>query len=223
MLSIIIPTLNAAATLRRTLRSVAVPIFPAEVVVSDGGSTDGTVDQARRARAHVVTGPAGRGGQLARGADAAVGGWLLFLHADTCLAPGWDEAAARFMERPENANMAAVFRLRLDDDAPAARRIERLANWRARALGLPYGDQGLLISRRFYRSLGGFDDMPLMEDVALVRRIGRNRLAFLDAAAVTSADRYRRDGYWLRPLKNLLCLTLYFCGAAPAWLRKVYG
>jgi len=127
------------------------------------------------------------------------------------------------MAQPGAAERAAVFRLRLDDAAPAARRIEKLAAWRSRRLGLPYGDQGLLIARRLYDQLGGYRPLPLMEDVDLVRRLGRRRLAALGSAAVTSAARYRRDGWWLRPLRNLALLALYYLGLPPRWLARLYG
>ncbi len=100
--------------------------------------------------------------------------------------------------------------------------MERLVNWRSRALGLPYGDQGLLIARSFYESLGGFRPIPLMEDVDIVRRIGKKNLAVLEVAAVTSADRYRRGGWWARPALNILCLSLYFIGVPPRTLEKIY-
>ena len=116
-----------------------------------------------------------------------------------------------------------MFRFALDDPDPRARRIERLARWRGRVLGVPYGDQGLLISRAFYDVLGGYRPLPLMEDVDMVRRIGRRRLVELDAAAVTSAARYRAGGWWLRPVRNLSILGLYFLGAPPALLKRLYG
>ena len=94
---------------------------------------------------------------------------------------------------------------------------------RCRRFGLPYGDQGLLISRAHYERLGGFRPLPLMEDVDLVRRIGRNDLVPLEADAITSAARYRRDGWWFRPLRNLTCLSLYFAGLPPQALRRLYG
>ena len=111
----------------------------------------------------------------------------------------------------------------LDDPDPRARRIERWARWRARALALPYGDQGLLIHRALYRELGGFAPIPLMEDVQFLRRIGRRRLVHLAVEARTSARRYRRDGWWSRPARNLTLLGLYFLGAPPAWLKRLYG
>ncbi|MGF1608887.1 MAG: glycosyl transferase family 2, partial [Kiloniellales bacterium] len=125
-----------------------------------------------------------------------------------------------------NRERAAAFRLALDDPDPRARRIERLANWRARRLGLSYGDQGLFIARAFYDSLGGFRPLPLMEDVDLVRRIGRGRMAQLDCDLLTSAARYRQGGWWGgwwgRPLRNLSLLSAYFLGVPPAVLQRYY-
>ena len=118
---------------------------------------------------------------------------------------------------------AGYFDLALDDTAPAARRVERLAAWRSRVPGLPYGDQGLLISRALYNSVGGYAAVPLMEDVDLVRRIGHRRLAPIGVRITTSARRYREGGYIRRPLRNLVCLSLYFAGVAPHRIARLYG
>jgi len=225
-LSIIIPARNAAVTLAAVLAALDEGHrcgLIGEILVADGGSTDDTVRRAQAAGAVVLSAPAGRGPQLAAGAAAAAGDWLLFLHADTRLAPGWAAGVAAFIADPANRTRAAVFRLQLDDADPRARRIERLARWRGRVLGLPYGDQGLLISARFYGDLGGYRPLPLMEDVDFVRRIGRHRLVHLAVPALTSAARYRSGGWWLRPLRNLSILTLYFLGAPPRLLHRLYG
>jgi rSAM/selenodomain-associated transferase 2 len=222
MLTIIIPTLNAAAGLGQTLASINSCGFPREIIVVDGGSVDGTRKIAMAANAVVVDAPRGRGQQLAAGALAARGDWLLFLHADTRLAGGWPQAFASFIADPGSARRAGYFRFALDDDATAARRIEAAVYWRNRLLGLPYGDQGLLIGRAFYRELGGYRRIALMEDVNLVRRIGRRRLVMLDAEAVTSAEKYRREGYRRRVLRNALCLALYMLGAPPRILACMY-
>ena len=222
-LSIVIPTKNAAAGLEATLTAVAGRAIVKEVVVADGGSTDATVDQANAAGARVVTAEGGRGPQLARGAEAASGAWLLFLHGDTKLGPGWDDAVRRHVGDPANVRRAACFRFALDDTARAARRLERVVAWRTRRLGLPYGDQGMLISRAFYDEIGGFRPLALMEDVDLVRRIGRGRLVAMDCPAVTSARRYRESGYLWRSGRNLACLALYFLGLSPAFLARIYG
>lgn len=220
-LAVVIPTLNAAATLGATLESVGGAAR--RMVVADGGSGDGTPDLARSGGACVVESPRGRGAQLAAGAEAVEEDWILFLHADTRLGVGWRPVVEGFAADPENARRAGYFRLRFDTPHPAARRVERLAGWRARALGLPYGDQGLLIARSFYESLGGFRPLPLMEDVEFVRRIGPARLRELPADALTSAVRYERDGWWARPLRNMACLSLYAAGVPPRVIRKLYG
>ena len=116
----------------------------------------------------------------------------------------------------------AISILALDDLASAARRLERIVAWRCRVLALPYGDQGLLISRALYDAVGGFAPLPLMEDVDLVRRLGRYRLARIGARCVASARRYRQGGYWRRPLRNLFCLALYFAGMAPEHIARFY-
>ncbi|HEX5318201.1 MAG TPA: TIGR04283 family arsenosugar biosynthesis glycosyltransferase [Stellaceae bacterium] len=215
-LSIVIPTLNAAGTLADCLQRLA----GCEIVVADGGSADATVAVARGAGATVVEAPRGRGSQLAAGAEPARGEWLLFLHADCRLEAGWREAVRDFCA---NEDRAGYFALALDDKAPAARRVERLVAWRSRVLGLPYGDQGLLISRRLYDSAGGYAPIPLMEDVELARRLGRRRLAPIGATVTASARRYREGGYVARPLRNLACLGLYFAGVAPRRIARLYG
>jgi rSAM/selenodomain-associated transferase 2 len=221
-LSVVVPTLDAAGALPAAL--AALGGVADEVIVADGGSADGTPAVAASLGARVVAAPRGRGSQLAAGAREARGDWLLFLHADTALAPGWTAAVAGFVADPANAGRAAYFRFALDDPGPQARRLERLVAWRCRALALPYGDQGLLIARRLYDSVGGYrPDLPLMEDVDLVRRLGRQRLAALDAAAVTSAARWRAQGWWRRSARNLACLALWFAGVPACRIAALYG
>ncbi len=221
-LSVVVPALDSADCLTPCLRSL--DAAGGEVIVVDGGSRDGTAALAESRGARVVTSAAGRGAQLVAGAAAARGRWLLFLHADTRLSEGWWNAAKGFMEAAAaSEDHAGFFRFALDDDSPAARRLETLVDWRCRLLGLPYGDQGLLISRAFFDALGGFRPMPLMEDVEFIRRIGRRRLVMLDAQAVTSAARYRRDGYLRRSARNISCLILYLLGLSPRTLVRLYG
>ena len=217
LLTTIIPTLNAAATLGETLSALR-----GEIIVVDGGSTDETISIATRAGARVLRSPRGRGRQLAAGAQIADTAWLLFLHADTVLDRGWHDAALRFIRDPANAERAAAFTYALHDRSSAARRLEKMVAWRTRRLGLPYGDQGLLISRAAYDAVGGYRDLPLMEDVDLVRRLGHKRIAVLDCRAVTSATRYR-NGYIARSCRNLCCLALYFAGVSPRFIAKLYG
>lgn len=233
MLTVIIPTLNAAETLPRCLAALERSQIPTgagtpwrgvRVLVVDGGSEDQTPLIAQQAGAEVIDSPAGRGVQLARGAKAAgESEWLFFLHADSLLPPGWWAVAQDHCRlRPRQS---ACFRLSFDEESRAARRVAVLANWRSHWLGLPYGDQGLLCPQAVYAAVGGYRaDMPLMEDVELVRRLRHHAgVRLLPAAIITSAERYRRGGWWRRPMRNLLCLALYSVGASPEWLARWYA
>lgn len=217
-LSVIVPALNAAGSLGACLGRLD---GAGEMIVVDGGSSDGTPALAKDLGARVITAPQGRGEQLRHGAEATKGEWLLFLHADTLLQDGWLAAAKHHIAA--FPNHAACFTFRLDDPSWQARVIEAGVALRFGLLSLPYGDQGLLISRRLYDRLGGFRPLILMEDVNLVRRIGRHRMRQLDVAAVTSAERWRRDGWWLRSARNLACLTLYGLGVSPERIARLYS
>jgi rSAM/selenodomain-associated transferase 2 len=222
---IVVPALDAAAGIAETLAALRpdAEILRADLLVVDAGSTDATVARAQRAGARVVAAPRGRGGQLAAGAAAVAGDWLLFVHADTVLGEGWARAAAAFAADPANAGRAGYFRFALADDSPQARRLERRVAWRCRAFGLPYGDQGLLVARARYDAVGGYRPLPLMEDVDLVRRLGRRTMVELPVPAVTAATRFRREGYRRRALRNLACLALYFAGVPPRAIARLYG
>ena len=222
-LSIIIPTLNAARDLPDCLQALMPGLelgLIREVIVSDGGSEDATPRIAGDTGASFLTGPAGRGAQLAAGARAARGDWLLFLHADTQLSPDWAERAAHHIER--RADKAAAFTLKYRSDDRAARWLEARANRRARVFGLPYGDQGLLLSRKLYDSVGGYADVPLMEDVMIARALGMKRLVLLSAEARTSAEKYERDGWRRRAWQNAFLLFRFLSGASPEKLAKAY-
>lgn len=218
--SVVIPTLNAAHYLSATLSACR---GVAETVVVDGGSTDETVATALRMGARVVASDRGRGVQLHKGAGQARGPWLLFLHADTVLTGSWLRDVEDFTGQAANRLRVAAFRFGLDDSSARARRLERIVAWRVRHLGLPYGDQGLLIHRELYQSLGGYRAWPLMEDVDLVRRAGRRRLTVLPSVARTSAARFRQEGWRRRSWRNFGCLTLYFLGVSPRVIARFYG
>lgn len=221
-LSIIIPTLNAAEALPGALAALMEGVeagLVRELIISDGGSCDDTVTLAKAAGAEVVAGVAGRGGQLGRGATVATGEWLLFIHADSWLAPGWSQAAGAHMAAgPERAG---VFRLRFRTTGFGAWFVAGWANFRTRVFDLPYGDQGLLISRELYQQVGGFSDIPLMEDVAMAR-ILRGHMAVLDGVAETSAGRYLKSGWLRQGGGNLLILLRYMVGADPDKLARSY-
>ena len=222
-LSIVLPTLNAATTLGATLQSVSggrPSALIGEIIISDGGSGDATVMIARRFAAEIVPGPAGRGGQLGRGAAAATGTWLLFLHADTKLGPGWEKSVRAHLAR--SADRAACFRLRFQDAGLWPAIFARWANFRTRMFGLPYGDQGLLIRRDLLDEIGGYPDLPLMEDVAIARALGRRRIRLLGTVAITCGDRFARHGWLRQGLRNMVTLYLYFRGVPPERLVVRY-
>jgi rSAM/selenodomain-associated transferase 2 len=229
MISVVIPTLNAEATLGPTLSALvpaAVDGLIKEVIVVDGGSADRTKEIVDQAGAEVFDARAGRGHQLAAGAVRARFPWLLFLHADTMLEPGWEGEASGFMERVDLGRQppsAAAFRFALDDQGPKPRLLERLVALRCRLLRLPYGDQGLLLPKSLYEEIGGFSPLPLMEDVDLVRRLGRRRTVLLRSRAVTSAERFRREGYVRRSALNLACLAAYALRVPTPLIRRMYG
>ncbi len=201
MISVVIPTLNAERLLPRcfdSLITAAVRGVVREVIVADGGSADGTLAIADAAGAHIVSASRGRGAQLAAGAQAARGDWLLFLHPETALDAGWEVEVESFLHQamPEQPR-AAVFRFALEDFGAAARRAEARAAFRSWLVALPYGDQGLLLPRRLYQKIGGYRDLARLEDADIVRRIGRRGLVRLRSRAVNSIP--PRQG-WLKPV-----------------------
>lgn len=222
-LSIIIPALNAEADLPACLESLMPGLGAGlirEVILVDGGSSDATPAMADASGAKLISSEPGRARQLLAGADAARGAWLLFLHADTALSPDWAErVAAHLTERPDKA---AAFTLRFRSDAGPAKWLAARANRRTNWLGLPYGDQGLLVSRALYDETGGYEDVPLMEDVKLVRAIGKSRLALLSAEARTSAAKYERDGWRRRAYRNAWLIMRHHLGASPEKLARSY-
>lgn len=217
--SVVIPTLNAEAELGPCLAALGEGLKAGilrELVISDGGSADRTRDIAAAAGAIWVEGPAGRGGQLARGIEASGGPWLLVLHADTILSSDWPEAVLQGIE----SGCPGYFRLRFRAKGPGAGLVAGWANLRARAFGLPFGDQGLLVSRADYTAAGGYPDIPLMEDMALVRALPRAHP--LQATAETGADRYRANGWLRQGAANLWRQARFLAGADPAKLARGY-
>jgi rSAM/selenodomain-associated transferase 2 len=229
MISVVIPTLNAAQMLPVCLAALvpaAIDGIISDVVIADGGSTDATLDIADASGCRVLScKERGRGQQLLAGALEARQPWLLFLHADTVLAPGWhDEVAAliKAVDSGSRAPVAAAFRFALDDTAWAARIVERGVALRCRVFKLPFGDQGLLLPRSLYEQVGGYPALPLMEDVALVQAVPRRQRHMLAACATTSAARYRTNGYTRRILTNWSCLTLYAAGVPISRIVQLY-
>ena len=228
MVSVVIPTLDAERELVDTLSALVPAVVDEvvrEVIIVDGGSTDRTEALANASGARFLMAERGRGPQLAAGAEVARHRWLLFLHADTVLEEGWYREVATYMAQADRSNAresAAVFRFGLDDTGWRPRLVEAGVSLRSHLLSMPYGDQGLLNSRTLYDEVGGYRDLPLFEDVDIVRRLGRRRLTMLKSRAVTSAARYQQSGYLRRVLRNWWCVVLYACGAPIERIERVY-
>ncbi|NNE53156.1 MAG: glycosyltransferase [Sulfitobacter sp.] len=219
-ISIIIPTLNAAEALPRCLEALMEGLeagLVRELIVVDAGSRDATGAIAQAWGGEVLAAGASRGAQLAQGCAAARGDWLLVLHADTCLAPGWGDVVRQHIKESDRAGW---FRLCFDRGGLPAAMFAGWANLRSR-LGLPYGDQGLLLPRRLYERVGGYPDMPLMEDVKMARRL-KGHLVGLRATAVTSGAKYAAQGWFVRGRRNLWTLARYIAGVDAETLARRY-
>ncbi len=224
-LTVVIPTLNESATIEACLDSVGDDPEVA-VVVSDGGSSDDTVARAgSRAGVRVVTGARGRGPQLNLGAAAASSSLLLFLHADCRLPEGWQGLLEEALSDPAVA--LACFRLHTEPCDPGTgkchRRWLRLLDLRSRLPLLPYGDQGFGVRHELFRTVDGFPEIPLMEDVAFARACRRRgAVVRLDAAVRTTARRFEQ-----RPVRTRLMTAtfplLFRLGVSPATLARWYG
>ena len=212
------PTLNEEGTLSRILPAALA--LADEVVVSDGGSTDGTVAVAEKLGARVVTGPPGRGGQLNRGARAATADLLLFLHADTALPEG---AAQAVREAVANGALGGGFFLRFDVDRPLQRLGERLIDLRTRLTRLPLGDQAQFATREAFDRLGGFEEWPILEDLDFALKLRRTkRLALIAAPVTTGARRFVEQGTVRTVATNWLIWILFFLGVSPHRLARLY-
>jgi hypothetical protein len=219
-ISVIIPTLNAERSLSACLTALMEGLDAGlirELIVSDGGSDDATRSVAEEWGAKIVQGEPSRGGQLRRGCATASADWLLVLHADTQLEAGWTGPVIAHL----NGQKAGWFQLRFDSTGFAAGFVSGWANFRSR-IGLPYGDQGLLLPRYLYQSVGGYPDQPLMEDVAMARLL-KGQMTAISSAAITSADKYRNAGWMRRGGRNLWTLVRYFAGVSPAKLAQAYA
>jgi rSAM/selenodomain-associated transferase 2 len=220
-ISVVIPTLNEAPYLDRALA----PLRGGqniETIVVDGGSHDGTDVLAAERGVPLIRGCPGRAQQLNAGARAAVGEILLFLHADTQLPDRFDEYVRQTLASPNV--VAGAFRLRIDGPRPAFRLIEWAVNLRSRYLQMPYGDQAIFLRTDTFHQLGGFPELPIMEDFELVRRLRRlGKIAIVAAPATTSARRWEQLGPWRTTLINQQVILGYHLGVSPQTLSRWYA
>ena len=218
-ISIIIPTLNEAASITATLEHIR-NLPNVEVIVADGGSHDQTAELARATGAMVVACNPGRGKQMNAGAALASGEVLLFLHADTTLP---DDFADHVWQTLREGNSGGAFRLRIGAKGWMLRLIESGANLRSRWLQLPYGDQAIFVNASKFFSLGGFQNWPLMEDYDFCRRLQKTgRIVLTPATVTTSARRWLRLGVLRTTLTNLVCVVAFRLGVSPVTLARWY-
>ena len=219
-ISIIIPTLNSETDLYETLGSLFEGIeneLIRELIISDGGSTDKTKSIAHEVGAVLIEGCCGRGLQISKGVDKSRSDWILILHADTSLSLDWSVNLLQKIDR----NFAYHFKLKFKSKSLFARILEYWVQIRSKFLGLPYGDQGLLIHRDLLNTLGGFPKIPLMEDIALARKL-KSETKSLDILAYTSAEKYHKNGWICQSMINFFILTQYRLGKSPHQLFKSY-
>jgi rSAM/selenodomain-associated transferase 2 len=221
--SVVVPVLDEAARIGDRLRELAGYGF-GDVLVVDGGSRDATCDVVRaHPAARLVTAPRGRGSQLNAGARAATGDVLLFLHADVALPADAAAWIARTLADP--GVVAGAFRVQTVADAGHnwLGPLLRIADLRSHVTRLPYGDQALFVRRAAFEAAGGFPDEPLMEDVALARRLRRiGRVVTVPAYVRASGRRFLRH-----PIAGTLAMwtfpTLHRLGVPPRLLARLYG
>ena len=215
MIGVVIPTLNEAEFLPALLGDLRRVVVPLDIVIADGGSTDGTVAAASAAGVRTMTAPRGRASQMNAGAKTAAGSWLLFLHADSRL-PSQGRRALLTAVVDQSDLQAAVFGFAIDLPPGWKRFIELGQAIRQALYGLPYGDQGLLVRRELFEAVGGFPDLPLLEDVAALRVLRRRaNVRTLPGAILTSGRRYRRDGVVRTWLRHTAIILMYHVGVPP--------
>lgn len=216
--SVIIPALNEEETVVSAIRSASAKSRGVEVILVDGGSADRTVALARECGAKIIHASPGRAGQMNAGAACASGEFLVFLHADSVLPPEFAEQVVGVLSDGDTA--LAAFQLAIDSPRKNLRWIARLANARSR-LGLPYGDQAFALRAELFRELGGYRDLPIMEDFALARELRRHgAISVFDSTVTTSARRWLRHGVFATTLVNQLCVMGFLVGVAPTRLAR---
>jgi rSAM/selenodomain-associated transferase 2 len=225
-ISVIIPVLNEAERIERAISSIT-PSTYTEVIVVDGGSTDCTVKLAQGLGVKVLTSPAGRAAQMNAGAAVATGEILVFLHADTLLPPGFDvliRAVLQSAKHPKQPMpIAGAFSLRIDAPLTRLRWVERGVNWRSRWFQMPYGDQAIFLRADTFEKIGGFPDLPIMEDFELVRRLKPlGSIVIVSTSVVTSARRWLQRGVLKTTLINQLVILGYFLGVRSTRLAQLY-
>ena len=219
-ISIIIPVLNEANTIAPVI-STARNAENIEIIVADGGSSDGTVEIAQSLGVRVLSTAARRATQMNAGAIAATGDILLFLHADTHLPRGYDSAARQALAKP--SSVGGAFELKIDARRLCLRLVEIGVNWRSHFFQMPYGDQAIFLLSATFDKIGGFPDLPLMEDFEFVRRLKKQgRIEIVPQPVLTSARRWQQVGVLKTTIINQIVIIAYFLGVSPDRLGEWY-
>jgi rSAM/selenodomain-associated transferase 2/rSAM/selenodomain-associated transferase 1 len=219
-ISVIIPTLNESSVIEEAMTTI-LKCKQVEIIVVDGGSRDNTIELAKSYGATVLSTAPSKAGQMNAGAAHASGDVLLFLHADTRLPKKFDEKVLTAVTR--KGFSAGAFTLAIDKDSPCMRFIERVANWRARFFQMPYGDQALFVSRNFFNDVGGFPEIPIMEDFELIRNLKRKgRIIILPESVRTSPRRWQNIGIIKAWFLNQMIIIGYYIGVSPPRLARWY-
>lgn len=219
-ISIIIPTLNEAENIKNAIASTQ-PSTNIEIIVVDGGSVDDTVEVAQSLSVKVISSSPGRAGQMNAGAAAASGEILLFLHADSRLPTGFDVMIRTTLQQPRI--VAGAFDLRIDASLWGLRLVEWGVKWRSHFWQMPYGDQGIFLTKEIFQEVGNFPELPIMEDFELIRRLkSLGNIALISAPVVTSARRWLQKGVFSTTFLNQIVIIAYLLGVSPQRIRSWY-
>lgn len=223
-ISVIIPVLNEASRINSLVEHLhdQNSCGNYEVIVVDGDSDGGTISAVRHEEVKLMVSARGRARQMNAGAAVASGDILLFLHADTRLPDNAFQKISSAMG--QGRYVAGAFELGIDSSSLAIKIIARTAAWRSRLTRIPYGDQAIFIGRNYFHKIGCFKDIPLMEDVELMRRIKRmgDKICILRDRVSTSPRRWEQEGVIYCSLRNVIILTLYYMGVSPDRLARYY-